>query len=151
LREALALHHQVELPIEHVETLVQYGGLLRRSGRVLEARGALRDALEAAEATGARWLAQSVHAELAVAGGRRRRRDAGRENLTAQEQRVARLAAAGHSSPEIAGQLSLSVRTIETHLGRIYAKLGVHSQRELMARQIGAAPGPPDDPGIGPS
>ncbi|MDQ3897308.1 MAG: helix-turn-helix transcriptional regulator, partial [Actinomycetota bacterium] len=74
-----------------------------------------------------------VQAELTVAGGRRRRRSAPPEELTAQERRVADLAVAGRSSAEIASHLSLSVRTIETHLGRIYAKLGIHSQRELMS------------------
>ena len=46
---------------------------------------------------------------------------------------MAHLSAAGRSSAEIARQLLLSTRTIETHLGRIYAKLGIHSQRQLMA------------------
>lgn len=150
-RGALALHPEVELPIERVETLLQFGGFLRRSGRLHEARDTLREALAAAESTGARRLAQSVHAELAVAGGRRRKHHAAPESLTAQEQRVARLAAAGRGSLEIARQLSLSVRTIETHLGRIYAKLGVHSQRELMARRIDAARSAPDKERMDPS
>ena len=134
-RRALALHDEVRLPIERIETLLEYGGFLRRCGRLNEARGALRDALATADTIGARWLAQCVEAELAVAGGRRRRHDASVRELTAQEQRVARLAAAGHSCAEIAAELSLSMRTIETHLGRIYAKLGVHSQRELMVKR----------------
>jgi DNA-binding CsgD family transcriptional regulator len=133
-RRALALHDQVRLPVERVETLLEYGGFLRRCGRLSEARGVLRDGLATAEAIGAQWLAHWVGAELTVAGGRRRRRDPSARELTAQEQRVARLAAAGHSCAEIAAELSLSMRTIETHLGRIYAKLGVHSQRELMVK-----------------
>jgi DNA-binding CsgD family transcriptional regulator len=134
-RRALALHEEVQLPLEQVETLLEYGGFLRRCGRLNDARGALRGALATAEAIGARWLAQAVEAELAVAGGRRRRREASARELTAQEERVARLAAAGHSCAEMAAELSLSMRTIETHLGRIYAKLGVHSQRELMVKR----------------
>ena len=132
-RGALALLDEVELPLERVETLLQWGSFLRRDGRVTEARDVLREALAHAESMGAAWLARPVHAELIVAGGRRRRRHDQREQLTAQEQRVAQLAAAGRSSAEIAGHLSLSIRTIETHLGRIYSKLGIHSQRELMA------------------
>jgi DNA-binding CsgD family transcriptional regulator len=138
-RRALVLHDEVRLPVEGVETLLEYGGFLRRCGRLNEARGVLRDGLAAAEAIGARWLAQWVEAELAVAGGRRRRRDASTRDLTAQEQRVARLAVAGHSCAEIAAELSLSLRTIETHLGRIYAKVGVHSQRELMVKHSPSA------------
>jgi DNA-binding CsgD family transcriptional regulator len=138
-RRALALHQEVQLPIERIETLQEYGGFLRRCGRLTEAREALRDALATADTIGARWLAQSVEAELAVAGGRRRRRDPSARDLTAQEQRVARLAAAGHSCAEMAAELSLSMRTVETHLGRIYAKLGVHSQRELMVKRSQSA------------
>lgn len=133
-RRALALHDEVRLPIERIETLLEYGCFLRRCGRLNEARGPLQDALASADTVGARWLAQCAEAELAVAGGRRRRRDASLRELTAQEQRVARLAAAGRSCAEIAAELSLSMRTIETHLGRIYSKLGVHSQRELMVK-----------------
>ncbi|MGH9263866.1 MAG: AAA family ATPase [Acidimicrobiales bacterium] len=139
-RRALALHDEVSLPVEQIETVWQWGSFLRRAGRLIEARDALRDAVALAERTGVPWLAHSVHEELAVAGGRRRRRDGDRHGLTAQEQRVAQLAAGGRSSAEIAGQLSLSVRTIETHLGRIYAKLGIHSQRELMAVRSDAPP-----------
>jgi DNA-binding CsgD family transcriptional regulator len=138
-RGALALHEEVRLPIERIETLLCFGGFLRRCGRLNEAREALRDALATADTIGARWLAQRVEAELAVAGGRRRRRDASALELTAQEQRVARLAATGRSCAEIAAELSLSMRTIETHLGRIYAKLGVHSQRELMIKRSQSA------------
>jgi DNA-binding CsgD family transcriptional regulator len=140
-RVALALHDEVELPIEGVETRRDFGAFLRRCGRLNEARVALREALAEAETTGARGLARSVGAELAVAGGRRRRRDASSGQLTAQEQRVAALAVSGHSPAEIAFRLSLSVRTIETHLGRIYSKLAVHSQRELMVK--GLEPPPP--------
>ena len=131
--DALALHDQVDLPLERVETLLHWGGFLRRSGRIKDARDVLREALATAEHAGAGWLARPVQAELTVAGGRRRRRSAPPEELTAQERRVAHLAVAGRSAAEIASHLSLSVRTIETHLGRIYAKLGIHSQRELMS------------------
>jgi DNA-binding CsgD family transcriptional regulator/tetratricopeptide (TPR) repeat protein len=138
LRAALALHDEVDLPLERVETLLQWGSFLRRAGRVADARDALRQAMTLTDATGATWLGRSVAEELAVAGGRRSRR-AAPDALTPQEGRVAALAGTGRSSREIAGQLSLSVRTVETHLHRVYAKLGIHSQRELMARM---SPGP---------
>lgn len=133
LRHALALHEEVDLPVEHVETLLHLGAHLRRTGRVVDGRACLRQALALAERCGSVWLAGLVEKELAVAGGRRRSRSAP-DSFTPQEQRVADLAGAGRSCREIAGQLSLSTRTIETHLRRIYAKLGIHSQRELMAR-----------------
>ena len=76
-----------------------------------------------------------------MARGRRRPRESP-DSLTPQEQRVAELAGAGRSCREIASQLSLSIRTIETHLHRIYAKLGIHSQRALMAMANSAAAAP---------
>lgn len=58
-------------------------------------------------------------------------------DLTRREQEVAGLAALGHSNREIADQLVVSVRTVENHLQRVYAKLGVSSRDEL--RQLLAA------------
>jgi len=129
---ALALHGEVDLPVEHAETLLAYGAFLRRSGRQAVARPLLARAVRIAEATGARWLAGVAHEELKVAGGRLRP-PAAPGTLSAQEERVARLAAAGASNPEIAVQLSLSVHTIETHLEHIYAKLGIHTRYQLIA------------------
>ncbi len=130
--DALALHKQVDLPVEHAETLLDYGAFLRRYGQPAQARRALAQAIQVAEDAQAGWLAGLAHAELRVAGGRRRQPSAA-SGLTAQESRVAALAATGASNPQIARQLSVSVRTIETHLERIYAKLGVRSRHELIA------------------
>jgi ATP/maltotriose-dependent transcriptional regulator MalT len=54
--------------------------------------------------------------------------------LTVREQDVARLAVLGQTAPEIARSLVIGTRTVETHLVRIYAKLGVGSKRELVRR-----------------
>jgi DNA-binding CsgD family transcriptional regulator len=54
-------------------------------------------------------------------------------SLTGRERQVARLAAAGVSSKEIADQLYLSARTVDNHLLRVYAKLGVGGRAELAA------------------
>ena len=51
--------------------------------------------------------------------------------LTPREREVAMLAAAHTSSREIATRLHLSVRTVDNHLGRVYAKLGVSSRAQL--------------------
>jgi DNA-binding CsgD family transcriptional regulator len=57
--------------------------------------------------------------------------------LTPGERRVAELAAAGLSNKQVAAQLYLSVYTVEAHLSRVYAKLGVRSRTQL-ARRLGA-------------
>jgi len=51
--------------------------------------------------------------------------------LTAREQEIVRLAAAGLSDKEIAAELTISVRTAQTHLGRAFNKLGIHRRQQL--------------------
>jgi DNA-binding CsgD family transcriptional regulator len=131
-RTALEHLEGVPLPLEQAELLIEQGSMLRRDGRPLEAREALRRAAEVAETVGAVWLARRAGEELAAAGGRRRLRR-GTQELTPQEQRIARLAATGASDRDIATHLVVSVRTVRTHLEHIYTKLGIHSRRELMA------------------
>lgn len=53
--------------------------------------------------------------------------------LTGREREIAALAAAGEPSKEIAAALTLSVRTVDNHLQRAYAKLGIATRRELAA------------------
>jgi DNA-binding CsgD family transcriptional regulator len=143
-RTALEHLDGTSLPLEEAELRIEHGGMLRRDGRPVEARESLRRAAEVAESVGAVWLARRAAEELAAAGGRRRLRR-GALDLTPQEKRIARLAATGASDRDIASHLSVTVRTIRTHLEHIYAKLGIHSRRELMAmgRRLDALTGPP--------
>ncbi len=53
------------------------------------------------------------------------------ERLTEREREIAVLVAQGRSSKEIAGALFLSVRTVDNHLQRVFAKLGVKSRAEV--------------------
>ena len=107
------------------------GGLLRRQGRARESQRVCLDALREAKSRGALALAELIERDLTVSlSGRGRRRTPPGE-LTAAERRVAELAAQGHSNREIAGQLWISVNTVETHLQRAYVKLGVNNREEL--------------------
>jgi ATP/maltotriose-dependent transcriptional regulator MalT len=134
-QDALVLHQQVDLPIEYAETLLEFGGFLRRYGQPAQARRVLAQAIQLAQVTEAGWLSGLAHTELRVAGGRRRRPASA--ELTAQESRVAALAATGATNSEIARQLAVSPRTVETHLQRVYAKLGIRSRLGLIASAAG--------------
>jgi DNA-binding CsgD family transcriptional regulator len=83
-----------------------------------------------AASCGSVLLAAQARDEQARLGARRSRR--GPEGLTEAEAKVAVLASRGASNAEIAAALVVSVRTVEAHLGRVYAKLGLASRRQLM-------------------
>jgi DNA-binding NarL/FixJ family response regulator len=101
----------------------------------------LAQAAQIAEQAGACWLAGLAHDELKAAGGRLRR-NAEPRTLSAQEERVAALVATGATNAGVARELNLSVSTIETHVERIYAKLGIHNRYQLIAMR--AAQGQPE-------
>ena len=73
---------------------------------------------------------RQASAELDRIGGRRRLK----HELTPVEQRIADLVAVGQTNREVAAATFTSVRTVESHLGRIYRKLGIRSRTELAAR-----------------
>ena len=85
-------------------------------------------------AMGMAAFAGRTRRELTATGEKVRKRSAGtRDQLTPQEAQIARLARDRRTSPEIGAQLFLSARTVEWHLGKIFAKLGIGSRRELDA------------------
>ena len=81
---------------------------------------------------GADAFAERARRELVATGEKvRSRRPETRDELTHQEEQIARLARDGLTNPEIAAQLFLSPRTVEWHLRKVFAKLGISSRREL--------------------
>lgn len=134
-RQAISIFSGLPRPIAAAETLISYGTHMRRTGRPRQSREPLARALELAERAGAGRVVELASAELAASGGRRRRREQDPGRLTPQEQRVAELAAEGLTNTQIAAALHLSPKTVGHHLGRVYAKLGLSSRRELIRKK----------------
>ncbi|MEH0420810.1 AAA family ATPase [Streptomyces sp. B21-083] len=133
-RTAIGYLQQTRAVVQLARTHLLYGEWLRRQRRRREAREHLRTARETFSLLGAAGFAERARAELEATGERARARTvvaAAATTLTSQEERIARLAAGGASNPEIADQLYVSRRTVESHLTKIYAKLGVRSRTEL--------------------
>jgi ATP/maltotriose-dependent transcriptional regulator MalT len=131
-REAIERLGRTQLRTELARAHLLYGEWLRRDGRRRAARAELRTAHEMLAAIGMDAFAERAQRELLATGETvRKRRAETRDELTAQEAQIARLARDGLSNPEIGARLFLSPRTVEWHLHKVFAKLGVRSRREL--------------------
>ena len=132
---------------EELELRLLAGPALLAAGRREEAVATLQEVAAAAGAAKAVTLEESAARELRQASSRvssqahraaaaRSVGDGGNAlgGLTPREQEVAELVAEGGSIKEVAGALSLSEKTVEHHLSRIYAKLEVSSRVELARR-----------------
>lgn len=108
---------------------VYVGSGLLKLGDEAGARKYLRRAVDLATRCGHRTLRSAATGLLTAAGGRLHRPGGG--SLTAAERRVAEQASAGATNREIAQELFISVRTVETHLSKVYRKLGVSSREEI--------------------
>lgn len=148
LREAAEVLAASGARLEHARALVELGAALRRAGRRTAAREPLRAGLDLAHRCGAVRLAQQARTELLTAGAKPRRAVlTGLEALTASERRVAELAAAGMSNPEIAQALFVTLSTVEGHLRHVYQKLSIGSRAQLPAALRSAAPEAAQPPG----
>lgn len=118
------------LPLEIARLRLVRGQVLRRAGRRREADEVIRGAREAFGRLGATTYTDQCDREL-KASGVERRRQSGIGELTPQEATVAELVAAGRTNKEVAGELYISVKTVQYHLTRVYTKLGLRSRSEL--------------------
>jgi DNA-binding CsgD family transcriptional regulator len=126
LRQSVALLEDCPARLEHARSLVELGGALRRANQRSDARSPLVAGLRLAHQCGAQRLSRRAQQELQAAGGRRPRLSTtGRDALTASELRVVNLAVSGATNTEIAQELYVSLKTVETHLSRAYLKLGL--------------------------
>jgi ATP/maltotriose-dependent transcriptional regulator MalT len=131
-RESIARLGRTRLRAELARSHLLYGEWLRREGRRVDAREQLRIAHDMFGAIGADGFAERARHELLATGEKvRKRRDDTRDELTPQEEHIARLAHAGRTNPEIGAELFISPRTVEWHLKKVYAKLGISSRRGL--------------------
>jgi DNA-binding CsgD family transcriptional regulator len=135
LERAVRVTADAPARLQHAYALYDLGCALRRANRRTEAREPLRGALDLADAGGAARLAARALIELHAAGARPRRTALrGPTALTTAERQVASLAANGYTNRQIAQRLTLSRRTIETHLAHAYRKLDIRSRAELAER-----------------
>ncbi|MBO0693837.1 MAG: hypothetical protein J2P58_13120, partial [Acidimicrobiaceae bacterium] len=112
-----------------------YGEWLRREQRNVDARTHLNTARDMFLRFGADGFAERASRELRATGATVRSRTVTtRDILTPQELQVAKLAADGHTNPEIGARLFISPRTAEYHLHKVYTKLDIDSRRQLRTR-----------------
>jgi ATP/maltotriose-dependent transcriptional regulator MalT len=125
LRTACSGWNDLEAPYDCAKVRVLMARAYRQLGDIESSDRELAAARAAFEALGAALDADEVAGQ---------RRAALPNGLTEREAEVLALVAAGRSNQEIAAALVLSVRTVERHLARVYAKLGVASKSELARR-----------------
>ena len=132
-----AEYRTAQVPLACGQASEEAAVLLATGGDVTGARAALTGAVRAYVALGAAWDVRRADARLRALGVRRgpravsRRPTSGWAALTPTELRVVALVAQGRSNPDIAAQMLLSRRTVQTHVSNILAKLGFHSRLEI--------------------
>jgi DNA-binding CsgD family transcriptional regulator len=135
-REGIDRLGRTRLRPELARAHLLYGEWLRRENRRTDAREQLRTAHDLLSAIGMESFAERARRELLATGETARKRTAqagvaASQELTPQEAQVARLARDGLSNPEIGARLFISSHTVQYHLGKVFAKLGIGSRREL--------------------
>jgi DNA-binding CsgD family transcriptional regulator len=134
LEDALGHHQQLAMPFELGRTLLVMGQVQRRAKRKRITKEYLERALAIFESLPAPLWADRARSELSRVG----LRPPAPLTLSATEERVAALAASGHTNRQVAQALFVSPRTVEANLARVYRKLGISSRAELgaaMARE----------------
>ncbi len=130
--EAVERLGRTPLRPERARAHLLYGEWLRRENRRLDARHQLHAAYHLFTVIGADAFAERARSELLATGEQVRKREVDTYGqLTPQEEHIVRLARDGRTNPEIAAELFISTRTVEWHLRKVFAKLGITSRRDL--------------------
>lgn len=137
--EALELLGDLPLRYDRARINFAYGQVLRRAGKRREADTVFTAALDVFTALGAVTYVTRCDRELKAGGVRLQRTSQGLGKLTPQENAVAQLVARGLPNREVASELFVATKTVQYHLTRVYAKLGVRSRAELVALLIRTA------------
>lgn len=134
-RAAVEWLSESHTPVDLGRAHLLYGEWLRRNRRRRDARTHLRAALDVFDRVNAPTFAERARTELAATGEKVGDRSlvAGVE-MSPREATVAHLAAAGSTNAEIGASLFISTNTVDYHLRKVFAKLGVSSRRQLADR-----------------
>jgi DNA-binding CsgD family transcriptional regulator/tetratricopeptide (TPR) repeat protein len=136
-REAIDRLQPTRLRLDLARAHLLYGEWLRRERRRLDARNQLRSAHDLFTDFGMEAFAERARVELQATGERARKRTIDTlDQLTPQEEQIARLVARGHTNREIAAQLFISPSTVEYHLRKAFRKLDVKSRTQLARRVL---------------
>ncbi len=130
---ALALLAPLPLVYDRARVNFAYGQTLRRAGKRREADSLISAARDGYLSIGATAYVRRCDRELKAGGVHAVLKDRASDTLTPQEEAVAGLVATGMTNREVAAELFLSVKTVQFHLTRVYAKLGIRSRAELAA------------------
>jgi DNA-binding CsgD family transcriptional regulator len=131
-RESITRLGRTRVRVELARGHLLYGEWLRRERRRVDAREQLRTAHEMLTTMGIDAFADRARRELLATGETvRKRTEETRDELTAQEMRIALLARDGLSNPEIGIRLFISPRTVKYHLRKVFIKLDISSRNEL--------------------
>ena len=130
---SLELLHGLPLRYDTARVNFAYGQTLRRAGKRRQADAVISTARELYLSLGAHTYVARCDRELKAGGLHQVRGTRDDVNLTPQEEAVTTLVAQGLSNREVAAELFVSTKTVQYHLTRVYAKLGVRSRSELAA------------------